>query len=252
MKSETKKALFFLTLIGVYLLQGISEGHKFSYVYCFGFIFSVVLLYIINNKFIAVLTGVCLLLTTLLYDKQYAPLTVIAFFLISAHKALMQDVNVDKKSKKEFNGFSFCCVQISVLSTVALFIYDFMFLSKVNMIFSLAVISRAILIFILIIGLFVYSCFKSKTKQNKTSLKISKGFSDSLRFIYLVSIISFFSTVWFSYVRISYMNMSYDIVFFPWFVYICTMAYNGDVYLEALAKDAEGLLEKISYRDMVK
>ena len=53
MKNETKKALFYLALIVVYIFQGISEGYEFSYVYYFGFILSVAVLYIIKNKYIS-------------------------------------------------------------------------------------------------------------------------------------------------------------------------------------------------------
>ncbi len=252
MKNETKKVLFYLALIVIYIFQGISEGYEFSYVYYLSFILSVAVLYIIKNKYIAALTGIGLLSAAWFYNSNYIMLTVTAFLLICAHKNLMADINFDKKRKKDINIFSFCCIQAAILAGAALFVYDFILLSDEYVDVSALVFSKAALIVVWLVGILVYSFYKSRIKKPKYSLNISKGVSDSLRFMYLVSILAFAATALFAYVKNSQISIQPQSIFFPWFVYVCSMVYNGDVYVEAFSKDLEGYLQKVSNKNMVK
>ena len=250
MKNETKKVLFFIFLIALYLLQGIGHSFMFGSVYVFGFLAAVILLYIIKNKFIGFLSGLILLLAMEFYDTHYKQLTVLAFLLICTHKNILSEISCDNKTRrKKANGFTFFCIQITILTTIALFIYDFVLLPDASG-SDLIFFSRSVLIYIWLIGLFIYSL---KSKHQATIIKqANKENLNNLRFTYLVSIFSFSATVLYFYIRIAPMSLHHTVVFFPWFVYICSMLYNGDVYIKALAKSVEESLEKISNKDMVK
>ena len=252
MKNETKKALFYLALIVVYIFQGISEGYEFSYVYYFGFILSVAVLYIIKNKYISALAGIGLLSATWFYNSDYMKLTVTAYLLICAHKYLMSDISAGKKRKKDANVFSFCCVQAAILAGAALLIHSIALLSSEYANVSTTVFTRASFTVIWLVGLSIYSFYKSRSKSPKHSVNISKGVSDSLRFMYVVGILSFVATALFAYAKNSQMVIQPQSIFFPWFVYICSMVYNNDVYVEAFAKDLENNLQKIFNKNAVK
>jgi hypothetical protein len=250
MKNETKKVLLFIVLIALYLLQGIGHNIMFGSVYLFGFLAAVILLYVIKNKFIGFLSGLALLLAMEFYDSDYKQLTVLAFLLICIHKDLLTDINYEKSKRKKRSSFSFFCIQITIIFTIALLIYDFIEFPD-KYLPDLIFFNRSILIFIWLIGLFIYS-IKATHTQDKVLKQANKEVLNNLRFTYFVSIFSFIATVLYFYIRIAPMKLHHTVVFFPWFVYICAMLYNGDVYIKSLANSIESLLEKISNRDMVK
>lgn len=250
MKPEIKKFLFFLFLTFSYSLQAIVRAYQYSYVYFFGFMIAVAFLYVIKNKYIGALAGVVLLVATEFYDTNYKFLTVIAFLLICAHRNLHFSLLPEEKKKKDSGGFSFICVQLAIFATIALFIYSSVLLindTKINN--DTMDFSRVYLILMWFIGIFVYSLFKNKSdKHKKSANKINKSVSDSLRFMYLVSILGFSATVLFTYAKTGFILISYNAIFFPWFVYICAMVYNCDPYIESLAKSIEESIHKISYK----
>lgn len=250
MKSETKKALFFLFLAITYSLQAIVSVYQFSYVYFFGFMVAVALLYVIKNKYIGAFAGILILMAAEFYDTNYKYLTVIAFLLICAHKNLKFDLSDETKKKKDSSGFSFILVQLTVFATIALFVYDFILIAKTEVNIVVEIFSRAAMIFLWLIVILVYSLLNNHSMK-KSSVKINKQLSGSLRFMYLVSIFAFSATVLFSYAEVGSIHISYNAVFFPWFLYICSMVYNGDPYVKSLAESIGNLLKKISYKDKV-
>lgn len=251
MKSETKKSLFFLFLTATYFSQAINDAYKFSFVYFFGFMIAVAVLYVIRNKYIGTFIGSALLLAMEFYSADYKQLTVIAFLLICAHKILMSDSSSNKSNNA--SGFSFICVQLSIFVTIALFIYDFILMSEGLPNLSSMRLNRTVMIFIWLIGTFIYSLHKNKKdKKKKSSDKLNKQLSAALRFMYFVSILGFAATVLFFCAKFEKLDISYTAVFFPWFVYICSMVYNGDPYIIALANSIEKALIKNSDKSKVK
>ena len=253
MKSELKKALFFLFIALAYISQSFTDAYPFSYVYHFGFIAVITLLYIIKNKYIGTFLGLGLLSAMDFYNSDYKYLTIIAFLLISAHKNLVSDTNNDKLTKNNSNLFSFICTQVSIIAGIALLVYDFILISQTDNYATAVQLKRAVMIFFWFIGVFVYSLSKSKNnKKSKNSNKIIKQISDNLKFMYLVSIIAFLATVLFTYAKINFISMDYGTIYLPWFIYVCTMVYNGDPYIKSMADSITSLLNKISYKDTVK
>ncbi len=248
MKAETKKILFFLFLTVTYFTQAINNAFKFSFVYFFGFMLAVALLYVIRNKYIGTVIGLIPLLAMEFYNTDYKQLTVVAFLLICAHKNLITDTDNNKT-----NVFSFVLVQLSIFATVALFIYDFILIAKYNPVLITGHFSRTVLIFGWFIGMLLYS-FSENKKDNrkKSSRKIGGSVASSLRFIYLVSIFGFAATVLFYQSRTGYLDISNTAIFFPWFVYICSTVYNGDPYVGSLTESISDLFTEIAYKDKVR
>lgn len=251
--SKIKKVLFFLVISLVYISQAFTSEHPFGYIYYFGFMLAVVLLYIIRSKYLSILLSLALLVAMEFYNANYKYLTVIAFLLIVAHKNLTYDMNFIPKNKISSFHFSSFCVQTSIFLTVVLFIYSLILISKNNPFSSVQRLSRTVLIMIWLIGVFLYSIYRDKNKnKQKCAIKINKNLSNKLQYMYLVSIIAFLTTVLFTYAKSNTLIMDYHTIYFPWFTYICTMIYNSDPYIESMAESIENLLNKISYKDMVK
>lgn len=248
MKSETKKALFFIFLIAAYSLQAIVRRFSFPYIYILGFIASVICVYVIKNKHLGFFIGIAVLLAMIFYDANYICLTVIAFLLICAHKNLMQNISSDNKKKQTTNDFSFVCVQFSLLAAIALIIYSFILTIDSGISITKISSGSPVIILFWLAGLFVYSPLQNKKdKQNKSSDKMNKQLFSSFRFMYLVSILGFAATVFFwCCVKDGDIEISNNAVFFPWFVYICSMIYNNDPYIRALSESVENLLNNIS------
>ncbi len=249
MKSELKKLLFFIILAAVYLLQAIDHAYPFSYVYFFGFAAAVVLLYVIRNQYLGFLCGAAVITAMGFYNTDYIFLTALAFILICAHKDLDFTVSNGTKKKAQTNGFSSFCTQLSFFSGIALLIYSIYLISKLDYL-PWHLIDRALLIFIWLILLFV--CSITANKNGKNPVRISKALSGNLKFIYLVSIISFSATVLYSLARNSYILINYNALYFPWFVYVCSIFYNDDPHTKVLTDSVENILLKISDRDKVR
>lgn len=254
MKSETKKIIFFLFLAVAYFSQAFTDAFEFSFVYFFGFMLAVAILYIIKNIYIGTLAGLVLLSAMEFYDTDYKQLTIIPFLLICAHKHLITDTGNNSKGKKNTSSFYFVCVQLSIFATIALFIYDFILISNNHPSDAPSTLfSRTTLILLWFVGMFVYSVVARKSNKLQThTFKMNKALSGNLGFMYLVSILAFMATVLFCFIRVKYMNISYHAIYFPWFIYICSMVYNGDPYIKSLAESIGNLLTKISYKDKVK
>ncbi len=250
MKTENKKILFFLFLVITYILQANTEEYKFSHVYFFGFLLATALLYVLKNKCIGALAGITLLLAEEFYNANYKYLTILAFLAICIHKNLMVDINNATEKKKSISAFSFSLIQVLFLATVALFIYDFILLSNSPLVFSAIHLSSIVMIIFILVGLFIYSLFKDKGKQ-KNHLQLKKQLSSSLRYLYFIDIFSFFSTALFFFTKSS-LQISHTVVFFPWYIYICSIFYNEDPHISLLIKDVETILLKISYKNKVK
>ncbi len=258
MKSETKKNLFFLFLVFAYTLQALVKKYEFNYIYFLGFVATVALLYVIKNKYLGAITGTVILVAMDFHDTKYKYLTILAFLLICAHKTLMADMNNKDKSNKNSSHFSFLCVQLTIFATVALSIYSFILIADRKFNIDAITLSRAFMIMFCLVAIFVYSITKNfNGKHQKNSAKINKQLSDSLRFIYLVSIFSFLATVLYYNAQteytvlhynaqIEYIDIPYEAVYLPWFVYLCSTMYNNDPYVASLVGDIEAVLTKIS------
>lgn len=251
MKTETKKALCFLFIVITYCLQAIVKIYSFCCLYIFSFMASVALVYVIKNKYLGFLAGAMVLVATEFYDSNYKYLTAIAFLLICAHRNLVSAEGSCKKGKKDTDVFSFLLVQLALFLSIALFLYCAVLIQSTTINSAATNFHRVLLIYLWIIGIFIYSVCKSRKSKGNIH-KIDKQLSSNLRFMYLVSFFALSATVLFSYAKIGHIHMTYDVIYFPWFTYICSMVYNGDPYIKSLAESIGNLLTKISYKDKVK
>ena len=252
MKSETKKALFFIFLIATYSLQAIVRNFSFPYIYILGFTFSTVCIYIVKNKYLSFFIGIATMLIMNFYDTDYKYMTVIAFCLICAHKSLMSLSGGNRKSRKQTDSFSFLLVQASLILSVLLFVYSLVLIISSEKRSFVISSGKVLLISIWIVGILLYCLFVNKSKKNNV-LKKDRQLSGSLCYMYIVCFIGFSSTLLFTCADYnSRLNMPTVTVLFPWFVYICSMVYNGDPYIIAIANSIEKTLNKISDKSKVK
>lgn len=252
MKKETKKDIFFLFVVIAYSLQAIARDSSADYViYISGIIVSAALLHIIKNRYLGALAGLAVIALMEFFDPYCKFLTVIPFLLICAHKSLTANASEAKKKEKDStDSYSFFIVQACLFLSIGLVIYCLVSGTENQGYYFLP---RSYLIFFWLVGMLIYSFLEERSgKKGKGMKKSGKSLSSGLQFLYFVSVIAFSATVFFSCAKRWGISFSHNVIYLPWFIFICSMVYNGDPYIEAMSSRIESFLVKISDSDKVK
>lgn len=230
-KESLYEKVLYIILFLLWIIPSAFYNPDYKSVLCCSiFVLSVLMLYMIKNKAIAVSVSVLLCAVTAVFQPLYPFSVAAALFLIIAHSFAVENTEQKKvkKNSAENAGLFVTGAVISIFVQLILcfvktdLIPKFSFTSSVKSVLCLTVIPVALLIY----------SFKSR---NKESEKINIATKSILKRIYIVGIMALVVSI---FEFVSYYGF-YDfqqirISFCCWFVFILVLFYNRDPHAEAI------------------
>ncbi|MGN1443721.1 MAG: hypothetical protein ACI4XE_07720 [Acutalibacteraceae bacterium] len=216
---------------------------------------SVLSLYMIKNRKIGALAAVAISAVFCFYKINYLFYAAPSLFLIIAHKDLTSSEDTNHNRKNDDSLF-YNCISLGFLSGIATLIYSFIKISELSSMsdFYYLRYELTIMLFLLLfIWLFAKSlgAFENKKSQTfkfeKNSKKVQK-----FRVIYAANIICYLGTVFYYHSIISGTTMDVRIIFFPWFLYVYSIIYNKDPFVQSLFQKVERVFTEFANTDRVR
>lgn len=259
MKLQLKKLfpLFFFAIAWVLPTAKYRQLGWNSVLFVLGTFIAVIALHLVKSRVIALLIAAAAFAALVICDVDYLFAALPPFLLTCAHKeaAAVQEENNNKRQKNKQSDYSYIFVWLNLYFGIAVVIYGFiaLFNGAVKYTDSLVQYIRfswwMCLVFIV---LFILSFSKQKNKKG-TKTKKEHGKLSNLRSIYIMSIVSYIESLFCFYAN------SYDavyqlnqIVFFPWFIYIASLIYDGDAIIDMIIEKTDTFVTKLSVIDRVK
>lgn len=216
---------------------------------------SVCSLYLIKNRRIGALVAVAISAVFCFFKINYLFYAIQTLFLIIAHKDLTSPEDKNQNRKNDDNLF-YNCISLSFLSGIATLIYSLINIFEKSSrpgLFFLRYELTIVLILLLFIWLLAksFGAFDNEKSQkpgiDKKSKKVQK-----FRVLYAVSIVCHIGTFFYYYSLISGTSLDIRIIYSPWFLYVYSIVYNNDPYIQSLFQKAEKIFTDFANTDRVR
>lgn len=236
MKKFFKKHIFVFLVVVVYSSQVVTQENSYkAYIYFLVNIAAAAFLYMIKNKYIALICSLLPLVVMEFIEPECKFFSLIPILLICAHKNIISEmVESEKHKEKSERLFSVLLSQSCLFLSVAFIIYDLVLSIENNNTYIPYYVKRSLFILVWLLIVFVFSLIDSH--NNKNEKKARKHFLGKIRFLYFISVLGLFATVLYCCVEHNAVSFAQMVMFFPWLLFICSLLYNEDPYVEAMSE----------------
>ena len=196
MKSHIKNASLFVFIISICLFRVIDYTNLTDILYLIGFIAATVVLYIIKNKYLALVLGIIILIASSLYDISCIVFSIPAFLLISVYRSAIPKLKQSDKKNQRHAATEAFFLQMLFLLGIAGVIY--FFIRSINSDFDAYIgdFEGATLICLALIEVFAIGCFSKVVKANiKNIYKISTHNYSTLNLFNFIALFLFIITL---------------------------------------------------------
>ena len=256
MKVHLRRILVFLFFAVLWLSSAMSNfSNADSVLYVLVIFASVLSLYVIKNKNIGALVSVAVSAAFCFYKLNYLVYAAPSLFLIIAHKNLTSSEDKNHNRKND-DGLFYNCISLSFISGIATLIYSFNRISglySVSGFYYLRYELTIMLFLLLFVWLFADSlgAFEKK-KGQKSRIDKNNNKGQKFRAIYAANIVCYLGTVFYYHSIITGTTQNVRIIFFPWFLYVYSIVYNHDPYIQSLFQKVERVFTEFANTDRVR